>query len=524
MKKLLILLILLIAVPCWGANVYIDPTWGGTESGTFAEPYDSWADVTITAGNDYRQKCGTTETVTAMSITADGTSENHIIIGAYYDDSGVVHEDTSPNFGQLCGNSDQKPILKQTNVGALPPADNIFQSTDMNYVEFNSLQLKDASEAIEIHGNNNIVRYCYIYHTRYGVRIGLEDTADFNIVEYNFIDLADDVNEDGTGNDAIALQFYADTNTIQYNHITGFDHGGIQINGGDNNIIQYNYLYESSSDNSEDFCLGHNYSASGNIERYNFCDGAGQAVEILGGQSNEIYGNLLVCDDEADAPYEYQACIDLITSDALVAGGWDSDDNLIYNNTVYYRGAISGVYGLKMVTGSYGSCETTTIQGNYVVNNVFINSTGEVFRLIDNCGSSTLSNNYFYNNIGYGFEAGSYGVYLGTNKADADAWNSASDNHTGNLDTDPSLSNPATGAFWPDSSSDPVVGTGYTLGSPYNQLIVPGGTTDFTATPPVVNLETQSPNNIGAYKSSDAGPVAPTYPLQGVKLEGAKYN
>ena len=115
---------------------------------------------------------------------------NHVIIGAYYDYAkGPIHEDTSPTFGQLCGNYAQKPIIKQTfgNVGLLSTAKGAIDQ----YLEINSIQFQDAETAIIVNSNRNEIRYCYFYNLYWGIRIGIAGGGDYNIVEYNYIDLND---------------------------------------------------------------------------------------------------------------------------------------------------------------------------------------------------------------------------------------------------------------------------------------------------------------------------------------------
>ena len=494
-------MILLVAVPCWGTSYYIDNEWAGTKSGTFALPYDNIGDLpALSSGDNVYLRCGSSETISSNW----DISTTNITIMAYWDSGGTtagesptgsaVLASSSPTYGSNCANTDAKPIVDRGNI-TVTKSGSAIRLTSTG-AEVHSIDLRRGEYGVYINADSNIVRYCKMYNNEVGVQLGVAGgDGDSCTVEYNFIDNADEIDEDGQGYDCINLGVNAQSNTIQYNVLTGADHGAIGFSSGDNNIVQYNYMY--SSNGHEDFCLGHNKGDSGNISRYNFCDAFGQAVEILGGQGNEIYGNILHCDDNSNAPVSNQACIDLITSTTLVAGGWDSDDNLIYNNTVYYSGVDAGVYGLKMVTDNHASCETTTIQGNYVVNNVFLGNTGEVFRLIDNCGSSTLANNYFYNNIGWGFEAGSYGVYLGFNKADADAWNTASVNHTNNYDTDPGLEDPASDEFWPSSSASNVYQSGYNVGAPYDTLLL--STSDFTASPPSVQTQQFATDYIGAY-------------------------
>jgi Bacterial Ig domain len=60
-------------------TVYIDPQYTGTKSGTQAQPYNSWADITWKAGYTYLFKCGSTYT-TSTSLRPGASS---ITIGSY---------------------------------------------------------------------------------------------------------------------------------------------------------------------------------------------------------------------------------------------------------------------------------------------------------------------------------------------------------------------------------------------------------------------------------------------------------
>jgi len=63
------------------ATYYIDPDWTGTQSGTEAEPFDSWADVTWGANNVYLQKRGTDTNSSPQD--AGAISVANITLGAY---------------------------------------------------------------------------------------------------------------------------------------------------------------------------------------------------------------------------------------------------------------------------------------------------------------------------------------------------------------------------------------------------------------------------------------------------------
>ena len=508
-KRLLILLILLIAVPCWGANIYIDPTAGSGGDGSFATPYDSWTDVDLSVSNNYRQLCGTTYTGT-ITVTATGTSGDHVIIGAYYDDGGVVHEDDSPNFGQLCGNSAQKPIIKQTlGSGVLITT---ATSASSQYLEINSLQLKDADTAIRSDANYNFIRYCYLYNLYWGIRVGLATAGHYNTIEYNYIDLNTAVAGDNDTVDAIKLQSYSSNCTVQYNHLTGFDHTGILLSYSDDNTIQYNYIFGSGVE-AEQECIAHNFNADRNIIRYNYCNDAGLAHQILGGNDNEIYGNIYSCDG-ASRPALDQGCIHLQSS---VTVAYSSSNNKFYNNTVYDNDNATGGHGVMLYAHSTNNSD---VSDNEFYNNIFLKVNGRCIYVLDDNG--VIGTNYFYNNACYDFPENQYSYIEGTSDTTAVNFNAgfaiAIDNR-GTWNGSPGLSSPSTGEFWPASSASDVYETGYNVGDPYDTLLL--STSNFTASPPSVQTQQFATDYIGAYGL--VGAATPLYPIQGA-AGNFKYN
>lgn len=64
------------------ADTFFDPDWTGTQSGTFTEPYVSWAGRSLGAGNRWLMKYGTTTTA-VLNPTTGGASGNRATIGVY---------------------------------------------------------------------------------------------------------------------------------------------------------------------------------------------------------------------------------------------------------------------------------------------------------------------------------------------------------------------------------------------------------------------------------------------------------
>lgn len=88
------------------ADIYIDPSANDpNEDGSFAHPFNSWEEVTITAGNDYRQKCGTVYKG-CLRVTARGTpvlNAGKVLDCPPYDDRFMTG---GTDFGKLPGTAD----------------------------------------------------------------------------------------------------------------------------------------------------------------------------------------------------------------------------------------------------------------------------------------------------------------------------------------------------------------------------------------------------------------------------------
>jgi len=546
-----IIAFLLIAGSAFATDYYIDLDDAGSGSaGTYADPW-SWADFvgeTLSASHDYRFLCGSdvdTSGTYTIDVTGNGGGDN-VILGAYYMDGGSpVHEDDSPTFGSTCGNSATKPTFKRSAIGTGAILSTVKGSS--RYIEFNSLYFKDAQTGLYLSCNDNTVRYCYIYNVEYGLRVGnlsaAEVTGDDNLIEYNFFDLNTTAGDDegAVQGDCITLGYWdnadrATGNTVQYNHCTGFDHGGVAVSEGDENIIQYNYFYESAN-STEDFCVGLGESSADNIFRFNFCKDAGQALEIMGGVDNEIYGNIGSCDGGTH-PSDSQGCYQIQSAGY---SGYPSTGNKIYNNVVYDHDDKDKAASVWIVSNPGN---TANVSDNYFTNNILLKTADNCIRVYD--GASVIGTNYFTNNSCYDFATdvdcvGSEDPYLccsgagtgscGYANVEGTVDDTASDFNTGqafasdNRDDDPGVEDAASYEFWPDSSGSNIVGTGYDLGSVYDDLLDPD-TTEFTATPPEVDITPNQPASwyIGAYEVSGAAPPAATQQLQGISLQGVKIN
>lgn len=191
------------------ATFYIDPDYGPGGDGTEATPFDSWADVTWTAGNTYLQKRGTTFNG-SIAPTTSGTATARITISAY--GSGAL------------------PIVQG---GANQDALDMGRSGTRNYIDVSYLDLRggtgtsrsglfsQAGAATTV--RENTVKYCKIKAAN-GAAVAIR--GDGWVIEHNTIY---DSEIDGISGDFRNA-------TIRYNTISGNDTGltngdGIQLFG-----------------------------------------------------------------------------------------------------------------------------------------------------------------------------------------------------------------------------------------------------------------------------------------------------
>jgi parallel beta-helix repeat protein len=106
MRLRLVSLALLASIsPLAAATFYIDPSAAGTNSGTLANPWTSWTGHTMTAGNTYLQKTGTTYGATLTVNGVAGTVGSPVTISSY-DPGGVTPgTGTNPILNQLVVNN-----------------------------------------------------------------------------------------------------------------------------------------------------------------------------------------------------------------------------------------------------------------------------------------------------------------------------------------------------------------------------------------------------------------------------------
>ena len=505
-KRLLILLILLIAVPCYGATIYIDPTASGNNDGTTpTHAFESWTGVTGGAGfvrnNTYVQKCGTTYPGT-LSIATAASGTDKIIISAYNADG--TSEIGKEVFGANCSGGLAKPIIDDDDTGGAV-------SIGADYIELNSIHVKDGDSSIYVNGGNNIIKYCEVSGGRGGIRSGLSSSTNVLYIGYNYLhtdwghdEILDDL-------DGIQIAGYTDNATIEYNVIDGYAHSAVGVSNTNSSGIEVRYNSMYSWDDAMDQCMTANGTNS--TFHHNYCTDCG-VIQMYNASGNSVYSNVI----DGISTNSYIQGGSQIALQPLLAGD-NVIDNKIYNNTIYDR-RDSGwnpvcitLYGWSAVAG--------VIERNEIYNNICLNfdSTSVVFYVLDP-NDKVESNpadpdvNIWRNNLAYGWTAANVAYIEGDYYVDITDKGSTYFNNYGaaynNLDSDPGLEDPANSEFWPSSSASAVYQAGYNVGAPYDTLLL--STSDFTASPPLVNTDQFANDYIGAYGLVGA---TKSYPFQG---------
>lgn len=109
MKKFLAIFLLLLTSTAFGATYHIAPEsgGGGSEDGSYTNPYDSWSDLpSMSTSDDVYFLCGETYTASStMYIGWDGTVSDPAIVGAYYMSGGSPVYDVSGDRPIISGNN-----------------------------------------------------------------------------------------------------------------------------------------------------------------------------------------------------------------------------------------------------------------------------------------------------------------------------------------------------------------------------------------------------------------------------------
>lgn len=368
-----------------------------------------------------------------------------------------------------------------------------------------------------------------------------------NEIRYNIVDAKESTYE-FLANEGIQLGTSSGPETtthneVHHNIVKGWSHAQINTTYGTDNTIYSNYVYDIGDGHE----ASENYAAQGSEgfrvqgiplrgTNNTFYNNWIETIhyEPMGGQNNFIYGNVFNNLYNATPIYPHESSCIIFLSDNSNLGsnitGNIFSNNIIYNavdtssytETAAFRIATSGGFAHQ-------------ITGNEISNNIILewdleagNGMDFALAIVDDHSNDNTRGNTFRNNSFYrtGGAEGSIIRDDGTSYTVSD-WDTA-DPHgntcSGNITTDPGLSDAAGGDFWASSDASNIVDAGIDVGDGYilglNQI-----GTDFGAgvTIPVVatlSHRDYGPDNnpatwvIGPYVQQTPGQTVPNMTLQ----------
>ena len=485
-KKLfytIILLLLLAPSVCFGANFYIDPTAGGGGDGSFADPkLPSEVDGAITNTNDYYFKCGTTSNLTnSFDITdVDGTSENRVIIGAYY------AEGSFDRAGCLVDS--ELPIIQEngsTNTLTL------MKIEGSSYVTVENLDIKHGNNHIQGGAGNSYIKITYNNIGEgclaWGVRFLY--SSDHNEISYNTIDTKMEIyGQEAETTLWDCIKFVSTSySEIHHNTIKNWGHTGVGLDDySHHNKVYNNYILGEVTNHCRAF--ESDWRSYSNEFYKNYVVDMTARSQIFG-SDHAIHHNVIA---NTRIPYFPKNSMTEEGGGFTIAG----NDARNHSGIKYYNNTFYNLYGPAIKFVSYDSAGFGTITNCEIINNLMI-ETGTDYNEHDDGGIShdyaifvsdttKISSNKFQNNVIFTTDrANTIIKYRGTemNVATFNGADESSDTISGNIATSDgnNMTNPGADDFTLKVGAD-AVGAG--LSTVCDNALYKYGWSSVTSYPP----------------------------------------
>lgn len=353
---LTILLVVFYTSLLFSATIYIDPTnTASNQNGSITNPYSSWNQFTLTNGNIYLQKRGTTYT-TAGGISL--TAKNGITLGAYGSGAKPKIISTSATARIIRFSNSTNCVVRDfeitSTVGVLGPI------------------------AVGIDGSsaNNLVDSCLLHNCEYGVNIGTSVGMMGNRILRTIIH--------NTGDDGMYLKDMKDIE-VGFCHIydvnkkylinpdQGYSAGDcIQIVG---NPVLANALTINIHDNVLD------HSSMGN----KFC-----LIVVGEYYSGDIVGNTMTGSSSTSCMYLWHSTGTVNVSKNTLQNGSYAIYSYVHDLQVNYNKIMNNSLGI-FILPSYVAQTTLT-----ALNNVFYNINSACISITTSTSSLVSKNNAFF--------------------------------------------------------------------------------------------------------------------------------
>jgi hypothetical protein len=395
---LLICLLLFAPSALAGTAFYVDCTvTGGTDgAGTYADPYESFADIaqdSFSTGDDIYFLEGSTCTASSgdgkrLDVTWDGTSGDHVVIGCYDGDGDFDCDADRPILDGL----NTYPTDSQSETGLIEKYDVGHDYLDITYLKI----VNPGSRGIAISGTNNVtIDNLHIFsgmqikHDSNAAGILIGKVVDFSITnsyikDFDFKTLTGSWNRVGivispaggpgefdetyngtvSGNvlencrECIDVISHARNITVEKNTIYNAQNVALFIDNASSNVFRHNLIYNDTS---------HAGAAVGlfvHTEEW-------QPDCYTNG--NKVYGNLVAGLSNAIGFSILRDCT-----------GQHPSNNLFYNNTFVDNGTSGGSDSIN-----FSGVDTIEGTGNEFKNNISYKPTSSIGDHVSSCSPST---------------------------------------------------------------------------------------------------------------------------------------
>jgi len=500
-KIILILLTTLIPISVFGANVYVDDSYGPGGDGSCAAPYDSIKDIRWSATDDYYFKEVHAEQInSSVTVKVDGTAQNRILIGAY------------TKSGQAClptpsGEARTKPVI------GMSPADKYeILVIKGSHITVQDIEFQDGNSGVRVSGDSTYgkidgitIQYCTFTRGEHGIRV-LKTTKgadmDNGNILYNVVNLEGSQEQE---DDCIDLYSYDGTAgnisgwRIKGNRVDSCPHFGIYVSG-NNNVVEENYI--SDINNANDGCIelasqGQSGAKSdGTIARYNYCEGA-EYIQVSGTENARIHHNVIDCNGIGRCTDSYAGDtaikLDTFTGDKGNNGTW------VYNNTIINLPNENTGLRVRTKIGDVDGCSDCRFFNNIVTGDGS-NTKYKCFYILDEGDQIDASDVHWYNNVCYNWGNGSADIanIEGVRYKTASAFNSSNKTDAGgNFTSDPQLMDIRNQQYWPASTESKVWQSGFNTGPQYKGYLLE--TSNFSSDISKAHTREENKPNIGAY-------------------------
>lgn len=462
--------------PTSGSKLYFDDIKIATSSiGAFSPQGNSW--IYTAAGVNWNVR----QVMVDGEVIRSADSINTLEAGSFF-------RNPANNLLYVWLNDDANPNNALVEVGRYNAA---FTITDQSYIDISGLAFvannNTSFGGLTLINAENVVISSSTFKNNYGSGINIQMGSNFNTIRSSFFEAND--RDFGGG---IRIETDSNDNIIEYNEMSGLIAGvrsgnGINIRGSSasssRNIVRYNSIHDMRDSGVYITSNANNNEVYGNviheIDDHSGGSSGGNGIHIANisatstfSSGNKIFNNLIY---------------DVGTHGITLREG--TNNNLVYNNTIYNTGVNRGSVSGNVASGSgidlHSSSDTiaTGASNNRVFNNL-VSTCATVCLNVDSY-SVTAGGNEFDNNL-YFQPSGNLIKWENTTYTDLSAYQTAAAQDLHSVSLDPKFTNTGLNKYTLQNNSPAINAGTITLGAAYRMAL-----SDSSSIPTILGLTDQ---------------------------------